>query len=90
MSVDAHTEAREGWSVTDTMAGFLATASIFLSALGLIWRPVRILPVAIVLALIAGRMSARQQRLAGIAVAAAVISWTVGMTIAVATENPLY
>ena len=34
-------------------------------------------------------MSARQQRLAGIAVAAGVICWTLGMTIAVVTENPL-
>ena len=64
MSVDAHSEARAGWSVTDTMAGFLATASIFASALGVVWRPARILPVAIVLALIAARMSARQQWLA--------------------------
>ena len=90
MSVDAHTEARAGWSVNDTMAGFLATASIFGSALGLVWRPVRILPVAILLALIAARMSARQQRLAGIAVGAAVVCWTLGMTIAVVTENPLF
>jgi hypothetical protein len=35
-------------------------------------------------------MSERQQRLAGIAVAFGVVCWTVGMTIAVVTENPLY
>ena len=57
---------------------------------GVVYRPVRIIPFAIIIALIAARMSARQQRLAGIAVAFGVVCWTVGMTIAVVTENPLY
>ena len=37
------------WSTADTLAGFLATLSMFASALGLIWRPVRIIPFAILL-----------------------------------------
>jgi len=78
------------WSTADTVAGFLATLSIFASALGLIWRPVRLIPFAVVLALIASRMSARNQRIAWYAVVVAVVCWTVGMTIAVVTENPLY
>ncbi len=78
------------WSTADTVAGFLATLSIFASALGLIWRPVRLIPFAVVLALIAARMSARNQRIAWYAVVAAVVCWTAGMTIAVVTENPLY
>lgn len=78
------------WSTADTIAGFLATLSMVASALGLIWRPVRILPFAILIALVAARMSARNQRLALAAVIAAVISWTVGMSIAVLTGNPLY
>ncbi|MGZ8783162.1 MAG: hypothetical protein ACXWZB_06655 [Gaiellaceae bacterium] len=78
------------WSTADTVAGFLATLSIFASGLGLVWRPVRILPFAIVIALIAARMSARNQRVAWFAVLAAVICWTAGMTIAVLTEHPLY
>ena len=90
VSVDAGTGERERWTAADTVAGLLATVSIFASALGTIWRPLRILPFAIVLALVAARMSARQQRLAGFAVAAAVICWTVGLTIAVVTENPLW
>ena len=72
------------------MAGLLATVSIFASAVGLAYRPVRLIPFAIVLALVAARMSERQKRLAGLAVAAAVICWTVGMTIAVVTKNPLF
>lgn len=78
------------WSAADTVAGFLATISIFASLLALAYRPVRILPFAIVLALIAARMSARNQRLAGWALATAVVCWTLGMTIAVVTESPLF
>lgn len=78
------------WTVADTVAGFLATISILASGLALAYRPVRILPFAILLALIASRMSARNERLAGWAVAAAVICWTAGMAIAVVTESPLY
>jgi len=78
------------WSTADTVAGFLATLSIFASALGLIWRPLRLVPFAILIALIAARMSARNQQIAFYAVIAGVICWTAGMTIAVVTENPLY
>jgi hypothetical protein len=84
-SSDAHR-----WSAADNVAGFLAVLSIFASGLGLIWRPARLIPFAIVIALIAARMSARNERIAWYAVVAAVICWTVGMTIAVVTENPLY
>jgi hypothetical protein len=78
------------WSTADSVAGFLATLSLFASALGLIWRPVRIVPFAILLALVASRMSARNERIALAAMLVAVVCWTVGMTIAVITENPLY
>ena len=82
--------AANRWSVADTVAGFLATLSLFASALGLAYRPARIIPFAVLLALIAARMSARNQALAGWAVAAGVVCWTIGMTIAVVTENPLW
>ena len=78
------------WTAADTIAGLLATASIFTSFVGLAYRPVRLIPFAILLAFVAARMSARQQRLGGLAIAAAVICWTIGMTIAVITENALY
>ena len=78
------------WSTADTVAGFLATLSIFASAIGLVWRPLRLVPFAIVIALVAARMSARNERIAFLAVIAGIVCWTVGMTIAVITENPLY
>ena len=78
------------WTTADTMAGFLATVSIVASSVGLIWRPVRLIPFAVVIALVAARMSERNQQIAWFAVIAAVVCWTAGMTIAVITENPLY
>ena len=84
-SSDAHR-----WSTADTVAGFLATLSIFASAIGLVWRPMRLVPVAVLIALIAARMSARNERVAFIAVIVGVVCWTLGMAIAVVTENPLY
>lgn len=89
MSASQTTDPRR-WSTADTLAGFLATLSMFASALGLIWRPVRIIPFAIVIALIAARMSARNERIALYAMLIGVVCWVAGMTIAVITKNPLY
>ena len=75
-SSDAHR-----WSTADTVAGFLATLSIFASAIGLVWHPMRLIPAAILVALIAARMSARNERVAFIAVIVGVVCWTVGMAI---------
>ena len=50
MSVDAGSGEREGWTAVDAVAGLLASISIFASALGLVWRPIRIVPFAIILA----------------------------------------
>ena len=69
-SVDETHEERS--SATDTIAGLLAVASIVLSGIamgfGLLLqldqRPARVAPVAILLALVAARMSARHQSLA--------------------------
>ena len=52
-------------------------------------RPGRLAPVAVICALVAGRMSVRFQRLAFWAVIVAMIGWTLGMTLAVITENPI-
>ncbi len=91
MSTQASREEPQGrWNQADTIAGLLAMIAIFACALGLIWRPVRVIPFAILLTLIAARMSERQARLVGWSVAACVVCWTVGMAIAVLTENPLY
>ena len=87
----------ESFGPVDAISGLLATASIVLSAVaagcGLLLeleaRPARLVPVAIVLALAAARMSDRFRRLALSAVAFAMVAWVVGMTLAVITESPL-
>jgi len=87
----------EHHSPADVVAGFLAVGSIVLSAiamgLGLILeldaRPARTAFVAIILALVAARLSARYQSLALKAALFAMVAWVIGMTFAVITENPL-
>ena len=84
-------------SAADTIAGLLAVASIVLSGIamgfGLLLQldahPARLAPVAIVLALVAARMSARYQSLALKAALFAAVAWVIGMTVAVVTDGPL-
>jgi len=84
-------------SAKDTIAGLLAVSSVVLSGIamgfGLLLqleaRPARLAPVAILLALVAARMSARTQPLALKAAAFAAIAWVIGMTVVVLTEAPL-
>jgi hypothetical protein len=90
VSTDAAREEAQGWASADTIGGLLAMISIFASTLGLVWRPVRLIPFAVVLAFVAARMTDKHQRLVAVAVAAAVVCWTVGMTLAIITEHPLY
>ncbi|HXY16819.1 MAG TPA: hypothetical protein VEH79_01465 [Gaiellaceae bacterium] len=84
-------------TVADAIAGLLAAGSIFLSFIamgfGLILqvesRPARLAPVAIIAALVAGRMSVRYSRLAFVAVVVGMVAWVVGMALAVITHHPL-
>lgn len=92
--VDAREERH---SPADAVAGLLAVGSVVLSSiamgLGLILeldaRPARTSFAAVILALVAARMSGRYQSLALKAVMFAMVAWVIGMTIAVLTENPL-
>jgi hypothetical protein len=88
---------RERSVAVDVVAGLLAAASIVLSGIamgvGLLLQldahPARLAPVAIVIALIAARMSERYQSLALKAALFGALAWVVGMTIVVATDGPL-
>lgn len=90
--------AADRFGSTDAVAGLLASASVVLSAIamggGLLLAleayPARTAPAAIVLALVAARMSARYQRLALKATFFAAFAFVVGMTVAVVTEAPLF
>ena len=74
----------------DTVAGFLAALALFASLIGVAWRPFRIIPAAVLIALVALGMGGRHQRLAAFALAVATVAWVVGMTVAVATGNDLW
>jgi hypothetical protein len=74
----------------DAVAGFLASASIFVSLIALVHRPVRLLPATLLVAFVAAGLGGRHRRLAAVAVAVAAICWVAGLTIAVATNRPLY
>ena len=74
----------------EAVAGLMASAALFTSLIGVVYKPARLIPVAVVMALVAARMTERHSRLAAFAVGAAIICWTVGMTIAVITDRSLY
>jgi hypothetical protein len=80
--------ARGGAS--DTLAGFLAAAAIFVSLTGVAYRPLRLIPFALLLALIAVGMGGRHSRLATAAVFIGAACFAVGMAMAVITSHPLW
>jgi hypothetical protein len=75
---------------SEAVAGFLAAASIALSFVAMVEKPVRLAPFALVVAFIAVALGGRHQRLATAAVVIGILGWLVGMTVAISTENPLY
>jgi hypothetical protein len=75
----------------ETAAGYLAAISLTASAIALVYRPVRLAPFAILVALIAAALAKdRNSKLAGAAVAAGTLAWLVGMAIAVLLSRPIY
>jgi hypothetical protein len=77
-------------SGAETAAGFLAAISLTASAIAIVYRPLRLAPFAILIALIAAALGKeRHARLAAAAVVAASAAWLIGMAIAVLTSNPI-
>ena len=74
----------------DAVAGLMASAALFASLIAVVYRPVRIAPFAIGVALVAAGMSGRHQRLAALAAAVGAACFALGLTFAVLTKNPLY
>ena len=72
------------------LAPWLAVLSITAAAIGMAYRPVRLIPAAMVLALVAAAIGGPQRRLATAAVVFATVAFVVGMTIAVVAETPLW
>jgi hypothetical protein len=74
----------------EAVAGFLAACALFIGALELVYRPFRLAPAALILALIATIMSRDQQRLIALAVAVIGVCFVVGAALQVITNHPLY
>ncbi len=74
----------------ETVAGFLATAALFAGLVALVYRPARIAPAAIAVALVANAIGGRHERLAALALAVSVLCFVAGMTIAVIVEKPIF
>ena len=74
----------------ETVAGFLAAAAIFVSLAGVAYRPLRLIPFAILLSLIAAGIGGRSERLATYAVAIGAACFAIGLAVAVITSHPLW
>jgi hypothetical protein len=81
---------RDRISPAEAVAGLCATLAIFLGGLELLYRPFRLAPVAVVLAILATTMSRDQPRLIPIAWASIGIGFVAGATLQILTHHPLY
>jgi hypothetical protein len=74
----------------DTIAGLLAALSVLASAIGLAYRPARLIPFALLLAVVAVAMGGRNARLSTAALVIGGVCFVVGMAVAVITNNPVF
>jgi len=77
-------------NTVESVAGFLAAASLFTSLVALAYHPVPLSVAACLLALIASGMSARHRTLCLAAVIVSGISFVAGISIAIATGHQLW
>jgi hypothetical protein len=74
----------------EVVAGYLSAFAIFISLIALAWHPLRLIPVAMLIALIAAAMGGRGRRLAFAAVVISAACFFLGLAITVVTERPLW
>ena len=74
----------------DTVAGFMCAFSMTLSGIALVRTPGLLAPAAVLVALVAARMTEAHRKLAAVAVAVSAFAFFFGMVIAIATDNALY
>jgi hypothetical protein len=87
MSVSRTARDRPG---VEAVAGLLAAAALFIGLTAIVYRPARLAPAAIVMALLSVGISRRWSRLAALAAAVSGFGWLIGMTIAVLTNHPIF
>lgn len=74
----------------DRVAGFLCAFSFGLAGIAFVTRPGLLAPAAIVVALVATRMTEALRTLAAVAVAFATLAFLFGMIIAITADTPIY
>jgi len=74
----------------DTVAGFLCAFSLALSGIAVVRTPGLLAPAAILVALVAARMTESHRTLAAAAVAVSALAFFFGMVVAITTDSPLY
>jgi hypothetical protein len=75
---------------SEAVAGLLASIAIFVGALELVYRPFRLAPAALILAIIATVMSREQPKVIPVAYAMIGICFITGATLQILTHHPLY
>lgn len=74
----------------DRIAGFLCAFSFALSGIAIARHPGLLAPAAILVALVAVRMTESHRTLAAVAVAVGAVAFVLGMTVAISTDASLY
>jgi hypothetical protein len=74
----------------EAVAGLLAALAIFAGAFELVYRPFRLAPVALLLALVATIMSDEQPRTIPLAYATIGVCFIAGATLQLLTHHPLF
>jgi predicted branched-subunit amino acid permease len=88
----SYDQGRERTGPADIVSGYFSAIGIFAGLVALAWHPLRLVPIAMLLALLASAMatSERNRRLAFAAVLITALCFFLGMTISVVTERPLW
>ncbi len=80
----------QGKRTSETVAGYLSAIAIFMSLIGLVWHPLRLIVPSLALALVASGMGNGKGRLQFAAVIICAVCLFFGLTIAVALSKPLW
>jgi hypothetical protein len=75
---------------SEAVAGLLASIAVFAGALELAYRPFRLAPAALLLAIIATVMSREQPKVIPLAYATIGVCFVAGATLQILTHHPLY
>jgi hypothetical protein len=93
VSVESETYRGERRSrPSQVVSGYLSAFAIFTGVIAIAWHPLRLAPMAMLIALVAAGMGAKERK-GGLALAAVLITaacFFLGMTVAVVTSRPLW